>query len=278
MPTTRHPSDTLVLVKGGGDLGTGVAHLLFRSGFPVIVAEIEQPTMVRRTVCFAECLYAGRFMVDGVPAERAVGKSPKERLSSARTLIDKRVVPVGVDPETEILRAAHPVALVDAIMSKRNTGTNMDQAEVVIALGPGFCAGEDVHAVIETLRGHYNGRVILEGSAAADTGLPGPINGYVTERMLYAPVAGRIESPLPIGTMVKEGQVIARVDGQEVRTLIPGVLRGIMHEGLEVSEGFRIGDVDPRGVREMCFTIADKSHAIGCGVLEAIMMFLFARP
>ena len=151
--------------------------------------------MVRWTVCFAECLYAGRFMVDGVPAERAMGRSPKERLSSARALIDKKAVPVVVDPKTEILRAALPVVLVDDVMSKRNTGTNKDQAEVVIGLGPGFCAGEDAHAVIETLRGHYNGRVILEGSAAANTGSPGPINGYVTERMLYAPVAGRIEGP-----------------------------------------------------------------------------------
>ncbi len=278
MPTHRPIADTLVLVKGGGDLGTGVAHRLFRSGFPVIITEVEKPTMVRRSVCFAECLYAGTFTVEGVAARRAEGDSPGEKLASARDLLARGVVPVVVDPQAEILPAARPAALVDAIMAKRNTGAHLDQAEVVIGLGPGFRGGEDVHAVVETVRGHDNGRVILEGPAAPDTGSPGPINGYVRERMLYAPACGRIEDSLPIGTMVEEAGVIARVGGREVRTRISGVLRGIMHEGLEVPEGFRVGDVDPRGDRRMCFTVADKSRAVGGGALEAIMMFLFGRP
>jgi len=267
--------EALVVVKGGGDLATGIAHRLFRSGFPVLVTEAERPTMVRRTVSFAECIYAGRVEVEGVAAERAGGSTPGEKLARARALLAEGVVPVVVDPAAEIVRPARPAALVDAILAKRNLGTRMDQAEVVVGVGPGFTAGVDVHAVVETARGHHIGRVILEGSAEPDTGVPGPIGGHTTERLLRATAAGRFEPLAAIGDVVEAGEVVARVGGREVRAQIKGVLRGLLRGGIEVTEGFKVGDVDPRARPEHCFTISDKSRAVGGGVLEAIMMFLF---
>ncbi|MBI1725151.1 MAG: EF2563 family selenium-dependent molybdenum hydroxylase system protein [Candidatus Tectomicrobia bacterium] len=268
-------ADRLVIVKGGGDLATGTAHRLFRAGFPVIVTEVENPTMVRRTVAFAECLYSGSIEVEGVEARPARGKTPREKLAAARALLAEGMVPVVVDPEGAIVPLARPAALVDAILAKKNLGTRMDQAEVVVALGPGFAAGEDAHAVIETARGHDIGRVILEGPAEPDTGVPGPIAGYTTERLLRAPAGGRFEPICRIGDHVEKGQVVARVGGQEVKAQIAGILRGLIREGLEVSQGFKVGDVDPRATPGHCFTISDKSRAVAGGVLEAIMMFLF---
>lgn len=277
MDSGRHRTvaDCLVIVKGGGDLATGAAHRLFRSGFPVIVTETERPTMVRRTVAFAECLYAGRIEVEGVEARPAGGRTPEEKLAAARALLAGGVIPVVVDPEGAIVPLARPAAVVDAILAKRNLGTRMDQAEAVVALGPGFTAGGDVHAVIETARGHDIGRVILEGPAEPDTGVPGPIEGYTTERLLRSPAGGRFEPICRIGDRVERGQAVARVGGQEVKAQIPGVLRGLLREGLEVSPGFKVGDVDPRAKPEHCFTISDKSRAVAGGVLEAVMMFLF---
>jgi xanthine dehydrogenase accessory factor len=268
-------ADSLVIVKGGGDLATGTIHRLFRAGFPVIVTEVENPTMVRRTVAFAECLYSGHIEVEGVEARPSPGRTPEEKLSAARALLAEGVVPVVVDPEGAIVPLARPAGLVDAILAKRNLGTRMNQAEVVVALGPGFSAGEDAHAVIETARGHDIGRVILSGPAEPNTGVPGPIEGYTTERLLRSPAAGRFEALCRIGDRVEKGQTVGRVGGQEVKAQIAGILRGLVREGLEVTEGFKVGDVDPRAKPEHCFTISDKSRAVAGGVLEAIMMFLF---
>ncbi len=275
MLNQRTVQDALVIVKGGGDLATGIIHRLWRSGFPVIVTEIDNPTMVRRTVSFAECLYAGRFEVEGVTADCAEGAGPEEKLAAARALLAEGVVPVMVDPEAAIVAPARPAVLVDAIMAKRNIGTRIDQAEVVVGVGPGFTVGIDAHAVIETARGHDIGRVILEGGAEPNTGVPGPIEGYTTERLLRSPAAGRFEPRRAIGDTVEAGEVVAAVGGQEVRAEIKGVLRGLLREGIEVTEGFKVGDVDPRAKPGHCHTISDKSRAIGGGVLEAIMMFLF---
>ncbi|MEE9276309.1 MAG: selenium-dependent molybdenum cofactor biosynthesis protein YqeB [bacterium] len=274
-PGPRAVAESLVIVKGGGDLATGVAHRIHRCGFPVIVTEVERPTMVRRTVSFAECLYAGRFEVEGVAAERAGGGTPEEALAAAKELLREGVVPVVVDPEAEIVGPARPAALVDAILAKRNTGTRIGQAEVVVGIGPGFTAGLDVHAVVETARGHDIGRVILEGAAAPDTGVPGPIGGYTTERLLRAPAAGRFAARAAIGDVVEAGQVVAEAGGAPVRAQIDGVVRGLLREGLEVTEGFKVGDIDPRARPEHCRTISDKSRAVGGGALEAIMMLLF---
>ena len=264
-----------MIIRGGGDLATGAAHRLFRAGFPVILTEAERPTMVRRTVAFAECLYAGSIEVEGVEARPARGWTPGEKLASARALLAEGVVPVVVDPEGEIIPLARPAAVVDAILAKRNLGTRLDQAEVVVALGPGFTAGLDAHAVIETARGHNIGRVILEGPAEPDTGVPGPVEGFTTERLLRSPAAGRFEPLRRIGDRVEKGQAVARVGGQEVKAQVSGVLRGLLREGLEVTPGFKVGDIDPRARPEHCFTISDKARAVAGGVLEAVMMFLF---
>lgn len=271
----RSPREALVIVKGAGDLATGIIHRLWRSGFPVIATEIENPTMVRRTVSFAECLYAGRHTVEGVAAERAEGATVAEKLASARKLLDTGTLPVVIDPGAEIVPLARPAALVDAIIAKRNLGTRIDQAEAVIGIGPGFTAGVDAHAVIETARGHDIGRVILDGGAEPNTGVPGPIGGYTVERLLRAPAAGAFEPRTAIGDAVRAGDVVAVVGGAEVKAGIDGVLRGLLREGIEVTEGFKVGDVDPRAKTSHCHTISDKSRAIGGGALEAIMMFLF---
>ena len=275
MKSPRTIAEALVVVKGGGDLATGVAHRLHRSGFPVMITEIENPTMVRRTVSFAECLYADAWQVEGVTSARADGESPAEKAGNACAILEAGSIPVMVDPRAEAVAQVRPAVLVDAILAKRNLGTRIDDAEVVIGLGPGFTAGVDCHAVIETSRGHDLGRVILEGAAKPNTGVPGPIGGYTTERLLRAPQAGVFTSIARIGDAVRAGEAIARVDGAEVTSAIGGVLRGLLRDGIEVGAGFKVGDVDPRAEPAHCHTISDKSRAIGGGALEAIMMFLF---
>lgn len=275
MSNRRAIVDTLVLVKGGGDLATGVAHRLHRAGFPVVITEIENPTMVRRTVSFAECLYADEWKVEGITSTRADGKTPDEKVENARAILEAGSVPVMVDPRAEVVAHLRPAVVVDAILAKRNLGTRIDDAEVVVGLGPGFTAGVDCHAVVETSRGHDLGRVILEGAAKPNTGIPGSIGGYTTERLLRAPQAGVFTSIAGIGDVVRAGEAVACVDGAEVRSAIDGVLRGLLRDGIEVSAGFKVGDVDPRAEPAHCHTISDKSRAIGGGALEAIMMFLF---
>ncbi|MCE2452363.1 MAG: EF2563 family selenium-dependent molybdenum hydroxylase system protein [Nitrospinae bacterium] len=275
MSNRRAIADTLVLVKGGGDLATGVAHRLHRAGFPVAITEIENPTMVRRTVSFAECLYAGDWKVEGITSIKADGETPEEKAENARAILETDSIPVIVDPLAEVIAHLRPAVVVDAILAKRNLGTRIDDAEVVVGLGPGFTAGMDCHAVIETSRGHDLGRVILEGAAKPNTGVPGPIGGYTTERLLRAPKAGVFTSIAKIGDVVNAGEAVAQVDGADVRSAIDGVLRGLLRDGIEVPAGFKVGDVDPRAEPAHCHTISDKSRAIGGGALEAIMMFLF---
>lgn len=275
MSSRRSIAETLVLVKGGGDLATGVAHRLHRAGFPIVITEIENPTMVRRTVSFAECLYADEWKVEGITSMPAGGETPGEKAENARAILEAGSVPVMVDPRTEVVAHLRPAVVVDAILAKRNLGTRIDDAEVVVGLGPGFTAGVDCHAVVETSRGHDLGRVILEGAAKPNTGVPGPIGGYTTERLLRAPQAGVFTSIAGIGDVVRAGEAVAHVDGGEVTSAIDGVLRGLLRDGIEVSAGFKVGDVDPRAEPAHCYTISDKSRAIGGGALEAIMMFLF---
>lgn len=263
--------DALVVIKGGGDLATGVGHRLFRAGFQVLVTEIHEPTVVRRTVAFAEAVYAGECSVEGVRA-RLAGS-----VHEATQLLGRDMVPVLVDPGAECVGQLRPGVIVDGIMAKANTGTAIRDAAVVVALGPGFEAGVDCHAVIETNRGHHLGRAITVGPASANTGVPGSIDGETERRILRAPAAGTVQTRASIGDMVCEGDVVADVGGQAVRTSLVGVLRGLLHEGLTVSSGMKVGDVDPRAAPEHCFTISDKSLAIGGGALEAIMMLLPLR-
>jgi xanthine dehydrogenase accessory factor len=258
----------LIGVKGAGDLATGVIHRLRRVGFPVIATELPQPTVIRRTVAFAEAIYAGRVTVEGITGVCVADGA------AADAVLNHGEVPVLVDPDAALLLGFQPLALVDAILAKHNTGTRLDDAPVVIALGPGFTAGQDVHAVIETNRGHNLGRVYSSGQAEPDTGVPGAIGGYTGERLLRAPRAGVFRGHFAIGDMVRAGEVVADVDGEPVISAIAGVLRGLLHDGLPVTPGMKVGDVDPRARREHCFTISDKSRAVAGGVLEALLFLL----
>jgi xanthine dehydrogenase accessory factor len=259
--TERRP---LVLIKGAGDLATGSAVRLARSGFRVAMTELAEPTAVRRTVAFSEAVAAGRAAVEGVAARR-VGSA-----AEARRVMGEGQVAVLVEPGAP-WPALRPLAVVDARMAKRNLGTSRDEAPVVIGLGPGFTAGADVHAVVETNRGHTLGTVLLEGAAQPNTGVPGEIGGYGPERLLRAPIAGILAVRVEIGERVEAGAVVALVAGQPVRARIAGIVRGLLRDGAPVREGQKVGDVDPRARREHCFTVSDKARAVAGGVLEAIL-------
>ena len=266
--------DILVVIKGGGDLATGVVHRLHRAGMPVVVTELAQPTVSRRAVAVASAVYEGQVEVEGLVAQLAESDQDPKGFKS-KPLGSWGLVPVVVDPRGEVIARLRPTVVVDAIMAKRNAGaTTITDAPIVIGLGPGFTAGVDVHAVIETNRGHYLGRVILSGSAEPHTGVPGPTAGFTRERVLRAPCEGIFTGKRRIGDAVEAGQVVASVAGQPVAANISGVLRGLLADGLPVKPGLKVGDVDPRGVREHCFTISDKARAIGGGVLEAILYLL----
>ena len=255
----------LVLIKGAGDLASGVAYRLKRSGFPLMMTELPAPLLVRRAVAFGNAVYTGETTVEGIIAQRV------ETLAEAQQLAGTEAIPILVDPQATLLAAVQPQVLVDAIMAKANTGTTIADAPLVIALGPGFTAGEDCHVVIETNRGHNLGRVITRGQAETNTGTPGVIKGYAAGRVLRSPAEGRVLPCAAIGDEIKRGQLIATVDGQEIRASFDGILRGLVHAEVNVAVGMKIGDLDPRGVAEHCFTISDKSLAIGGGVLEAIL-------
>jgi len=257
--------DIRVVVKGGGDLGTGVAHRLHRAGKRIIVTELSRPLVIRRTVAFATAIYSGVAEVEGVRARRV------DSLEEASAAHEKGEVAVLIDPQARLVTRWEPEVVVDAIIAKRNTGTKITDAPLVIGLGPGFEAGLDVHAVVETARGHNLGRVILSGGAEPDTGVPGEVAGYTSQRVLRAPSDGTFQAVRSIGDRVEPGAVVGHVNSQPVRAAIGGVLRGIIADGVEVVEGMKLGDVDPRGVVEYCFTISDKARAIGGGVLEAIL-------
>jgi xanthine dehydrogenase accessory factor len=262
----------LILIKGGGDLASGVAYRLKRSGFPLIMTELATPSLVRRTVCYGEAVYSGEATVEGLTARRV------ETLAEARQLAGSSLIPVLVDPEAQGVAQLQPQVLIDGIMAKINTGTCLTDAPLVIALGPGFTAGQDCHGVIETSRGHNLGRVIYRGQAEADTGTPGPVKGYTSDRVLRAPTSGYVQGRLKIGDQVKQGQLIATVGDHEIYAPFEGVLRGLIHPQVLVSAGLKIGDLDPRGEVEHCFTISDKSLAIGGGVLEAVLASQVVRP
>ena len=258
----------LALIKGAGDLGTGVALRLFRAGFAVTMTEMARPAAVRRTVALSEAVFDGRTTVEKMEGIRAEGAAEVARL------LQQGVVPVIVDPEASIRSELSPILLVDAIVAKVNTGTRITDAPAVIALGPGFVAGRDAHAVIETQRGHTLGRVITSGEALADTGIPGEVGGYGEERLLRAPCAGVFRGTREIGDCVSEGEIVGEVGGVLLRSRLGGVLRGLLRSGTEVTAGFKLGDIDPRATREHCFLVSDKALAIAGGVLEAACALL----
>jgi len=260
--------ESIIVIRGGGDLATGVAHRLHRSGFKVLVLEVPQPLVVRRTVSFAQAVIDGETLVEEVKAVKA---NNKDEIKAAW---EQGAVPVYIDPAGQIIKELSPFAVVDATLAKRDTGMRMAMAPLTIALGPGFEAGNQVHVVIETMRGHNLGRLIFKGGALPDTGIPDPVQGHGAERVLRAPCNGSIQHVVDIGAQVKKGGVICRVSGQPVIAAFDGVVRGLIMNGREVPQGLKIGDVDPRPVREYCFTISDKARALGGSVLEAILFWV----
>lgn len=266
-------SKDLVAVRGGGDLATGVAWRLRRSGFQVVVLEVPEPTVIRRTVAFASAISQGSITVEDIKAVLA------DDVPHVYEILETGKVPVLADPECLSLKTLKPAVLVDAILAKKNLGTNRDMAPSVIALGPGFSAGRngDCHAVIETARGHELGRVILDGPAAANTGTPGFIAGKSGERVLRSPVDGVFQAAAELGDLVKEGQIVASISGEnptpvDIRAPFDGKLRGILSSGIKVTKGFKVGDVDPRGAAVDEHLISDKARAVAGGVLEAILL------
>lgn len=264
----------LVLIKGAGDLASGIALRLRRTGFPLVMTEMARPLAVRRRVSFAEAVYAGVCEVEGIRAHLCTP-------DAVTNVVQAGEIPVLVDPQTHSRVQLRPFALVDAVMAKRNTGTRVDDAPLVVALGPGFTVGVDCHAIIETNRGHDLGRVLWQGSAEPDTGTPGEVTGIGgrASRVLRTPAAGQVESLFAIGDHVTAGELLAVVrnaDGASSNLFAPfdGVLRGIIHPSVMVEAGMKIGDIDPRAERQHCFTVSDKSLAIGGGVLEAVLMAL----
>ena len=255
----------LAVIRGAGDLATAVGRRLHLCGFSVAHLEIPRPTVIRRAVAFATAVYEGRSTVEEVTAVLA------RDAAAARVAVESGSVAVLVDPEARCLGELAPVLLVDAILAKRNTGTRLEMAPCVVALGPGFTAGVDAHAVVETCRGHDLGRVYTSGAALPDTGVPGEVNGAGAERVLRAPCAGVFHPLCAIGERVGAGERVAEVGGAPVRSLLDGVLRGILHPGLDVAAGQKVGDVDPRGERRLCFTVSDKANAVAGGVLEAAL-------
>ena len=261
-------NNILVIIRGGGDLATGVAVRLFRAGFSVMILEVDHPTVIRLPVSFARAVYEGKAIVEEIEAVLIPS------WEKAKDTIKQGKIPVLVDPEGYCIEKFSPAVLVDAILAKRNLGTTIDQAPLVIGLGPGFTAGEDVDVVIETKRGHNLGRVIYHSQAVPDTGVPGEVGGESKRRLLRAPAEGRIIPLHKIGELVRTGEVIAEVEGVPLKAEISGVLRGLIYPESWVTEGMKVGDIDPRGIREYCFTVSDKARSLGGAVLEAICTYL----
>jgi len=262
----RRIEDLVVLIRGAGEVASGVAHRLHRSHFKICMLEIPHPIAVRREVSFCDAVYNGEKEVEGI---RAKFISTQEEISS---IWKKMKIPILVDPDGQkTLHFLKPDVLIDAIMAKKNLGIQINDAPFIIGLGPGFTAGKDVHVVIETNRGHNLGKVILNGMAESDTGIPGEIGGYAIERVLRTMKKGIFHPHKSIGERVSKGLVVAVVDDFPVIARISGVVRGLLGEGIEAKKGMKVGDIDPRGKKEYCFSISDKSRAIGGGVLEAIL-------
>ena len=255
----------LALIRGAGDLASGVALRLWRCGFDVALTDLARPTAIRRTVAFSSAITHGETEVEGVRAVRA------ENAAQAKALLSQRVLPVLADPDCICREVLRPDALVDAILAKKNLGTRRTDAPIVVGVGPGFTAGVDCHAVVETMRGHTLGRVYYSGSALPNTNIPGLIGGFAGERVLRAPADGVFTAVRAIGDRVETGETVGYVDGVPMQCTISGVLRGLLDDGVAVHRGMKSGDVDPRAAVEYCFTASDKALAVGGGVLEAIL-------
>lgn len=260
----------LIIVRGGGDLATGTIYKLFKCGFPVLILETQNPSAIRRNVAFSEAVYEGQQTVENVTCFCA------DSVSHAQALLQEGKLTILIDPKGTAISELQPMAVVDAILAKKNLGTHRQMAPITVALGPGFEAGIDVDAVIETNRGHNLGRVLWHGYAALNTGIPGIIGGFGKERVLYSPAAGTMKNICKITDTVRKGDIIAEVETENgmipIVATLDGLLRGLIRDGYPVTKGFKIADIDPRMEEyQNCFTISDKSRCIAGGVVEAIL-------
>ena len=258
-----------VVIRGGGDLATGVAEVLYQSGFKILILDIEKPSSIRRSVCFSEAIYEGVTKVENIICKKVENENDIEKCWN------EKIIPVMVDEKGEIIKKIKPDVVVDSIIAKKNLGTTKDMAPITIALGDGFEAGKDVDIVVETMRGHNLGRIITSGRAMKNTGIPGEIKGVSKDRVIYSLANGIFSSVKKIGDTVQKDEIIGYVGNVEIRGKISGVLRGIIREGYEVTENMKIGDIDPRiEEKSNCFTISDKARSLGGAVLRAIMFRL----
>ena len=255
----------LVLIRGAGDLASGIALRLHHARLQVVMTDLPRPTAIRRTVCFSQAILFGSMRVEDVTARRAESPEDALRITAAGDIA------VLADPQAACIAALKPDAVVDAILAKRNLGTRITDAPCVVGVGPGFTAGTDCHAAVETMRGHYLGRVITDGSPLTNTNIPGLIGGFAGERVLRAPADGVFHQLLEIGAQVRAGDIAGEVEGVPMLCHIDGILRGILADGTPVFKGMKAGDVDPRGERKYCDTVSDKALAVGGGVLQAIL-------
>ena len=270
-------NDELVIVRGAGDLATGIVYSLYKAHLKIIILETQYPSSIRRKVSLSEAVYDGESKVEDI--EAVLVKSYEEALN---IIANKNYtkIPILIDPNCDILKNIKPAFLIDAIIAKKNLGTNKSMAKYTIALGPGFTAGKDCDIVIETMRGHNLGRMYLEGEAIPNTGIPGNIGGKEAERVIHASSDGIIENVKNIGDFVKEKEVIAYINNNnekiEVLATFDGLLRGIIKDGFKVHKGLKIADIDPRKSEyDNCFTISDKARNLGGSVLTA-MMYLYS--
>jgi xanthine dehydrogenase accessory factor len=255
----------IIVIRGGGDLATGIAHRLFKAGFKVVIVDIKEPTSIRRKVSFSEAIYNGEIVVERVKAVLALN------LNEIYKIMDNGFIPVYVDEKGEIINNIKPLAVVDSILAKINLGTTKDLAPITIGVGPGFESGLDVDLVVESNRGHFLGGVIYKGKAEENTGIPGDIMGFKEERIIRSLGNGIIKNFYNIGDRIEAGDLVCEVEGKGVQAKISGILRGMIKEGIYVKKEMKIGDIDPRGIKEYAYTISDKARSIGGGVLEAIM-------
>lgn len=255
----------IVALRGGGDLASGVALRLHRAGLPVLILEQERPLTVRRRVAFANVVFDAKTSVEGIHARVTLN------LDEAQDLIVNGAIPVLVEPEDAYLEDLKARVTVDARMLKQAVPSLLGATEFLVGIGPGFVVGENCHAVVESKRGHALGRVIWEGSAEVDTGIPGSISKHNVDRVLRAPADGFLEAAKDIGEAVDQGEVIASVSSQELVAPFAGVLRGLIHPSVALHKGMKIGDLDPRNDTSYVDRVSDKALAIGGGVLEAIL-------
>jgi xanthine dehydrogenase accessory factor len=262
--------DRLIVVRGGGDLATGVVYRLRQAGFPILVLELEQPLAIRRTVAVASAVLEDRALIEDIDAMRI------DDIEEALEVAKSGAIPVMVSPTLPQL-PWEPSVVVDARIAKRNIDTTINDAPLVIGLGPGFKAGSDCHAVVETMRGHYLGRVIWDGEATPNTGVPGRIGGKSSERVVRAPTLGVLSWKVNIADLVAAGDVLGDINGVPIRSRIGGVVRGLLAPGYEVEWNWKLADIDPRADTSACFEISDKALSIGGGVVEAVLSWLNSK-